>query len=252
VVTGTSDVIAEVIVPSLREVSRVVLDGIQAHPAVRWSRTETVLRTCKISYDWAQPQVADVTPVAPAESRAGACPVTDLPLDDVDSRLVMALNRDGRRTFADLAIEVGISEDQAARRVNALRDRQALTFATLVSPATLGYEVEAFVFLKVDLPCLEQAVDVLTNHRSVRYLALTAGRWQIVAEVVLHNTDALLAFQMQVLARLPGLRDSHIEIEVVTYKRAYRMSGGPDTQVTLDPEVADATVRGRSRPVGGI
>lgn len=262
VVTGTSDVIAEVIVPSLREVSSVVLDGIQAHPAVRSSRTETVLRTCKISYDWAQPRDAGATgsaagatsagpatPAAPAGFRAHAESVTELPLDEVDSRLVKALNRDGRRTFADLAAEVGISEDQAARRVNSLRDRQALTFATLVSPAALGFEVEAFVFLKVDLPCLEEAVGVLSGHPSVRYLALTAGRCQIVAEVVLHNTDALLAFQMQVLAQLPGLRDSRIEIEVGTYKRAYRMSGPPGSQQSV-PEITAAAGSGRSRPIG--
>ena len=223
VVTGTSDVLVELVVPGPRALAAVLLDEVQAHPAVLASRTETVLRTCKVSFDWAGEDPTDEDPVGPATpSTIRPATGSSDELDQVELCLLMALAQDGRRTFADLGAEAGVSESQAARRVNALRARGAVVFATHVDPAVLGFDVEAFLHLRIALTHLEEAAATLTRCRAVRYLSLTAGRADIVAEVVLPDPAALLDFRVRVLAHLPGLLEASTELELITVKRAYR------------------------------
>lgn len=234
ILAGETDVLAEVVVPSVRDIAGVVFREIADHPAVRSTRTETVLHTVKVSYDWTLPNNAAPAERGPADPErtdpdpGQASPATiaegsSHSLDALDSELVLALNRDGRSTYSELAAVTGLTEAQVSRRVTGLVERRAIVFATLLDPAMMGYEVEAFVYLKVELRHLRDTSAALAGQRGVRYLALTAGRFDIVAEVVLRDISALLAFQLDVLAHLPGLRDHYIEVEVATVKRAFRV-----------------------------
>ncbi|MCA1222129.1 Lrp/AsnC family transcriptional regulator [Streptomyces sp. 8L] len=70
-------------------------------------------------------------------------------LDETDHRLLRMLREDGRRTFSDMAAEVGLSVAAVKRRVDRLRDSGVITgFTVQVDHAKLGWGVEAFVELR--------------------------------------------------------------------------------------------------------
>ncbi|MFF8772073.1 Lrp/AsnC family transcriptional regulator [Kitasatospora sp. NPDC015120] len=67
-------------------------------------------------------------------------------IDDVDHRLLRLLREDGRRTFSEMAPEVGLSVAAVKRRVDRLRDSGVITgFTVQIDHAKLGRAVEAFV-----------------------------------------------------------------------------------------------------------
>ncbi|GAA1383581.1 Lrp/AsnC family transcriptional regulator [Kitasatospora putterlickiae] len=67
-------------------------------------------------------------------------------IDDVDHRLLRMLREDGRRTFSEMAPEVGLSVAAVKRRVDRLRDSGVITgFTIQIDHAKLGRAVEAFV-----------------------------------------------------------------------------------------------------------
>lgn len=69
-----------------------------------------------------------------------------MPLDGLDERIVHALARDARRSYADIGAEVGLSAPAVKRRVDRLLAQGAITgFTVRVDPAALGWETEAFV-----------------------------------------------------------------------------------------------------------
>ena len=69
-------------------------------------------------------------------------------LDDVDRRVVEALQRDGRMSVADLARAVNLSPSATAERLRRLTDGGVITgYAATVDPEALGYAVQAFVRL---------------------------------------------------------------------------------------------------------
>ena len=69
-------------------------------------------------------------------------------LDRIDLQLVTLLQADGRRPYAELGAEVGISGPSAHERVKKLEARGVIDrYAAIVRPEALGYPVLAFTWL---------------------------------------------------------------------------------------------------------
>jgi Lrp/AsnC family transcriptional regulator, leucine-responsive regulatory protein len=69
-------------------------------------------------------------------------------VDDIDRKLLRMLHEDGRRTFSEMAPEVGLSVAAVKRRVDRLRDSGVITgFTTQIDHSKLGWGIEAFVEL---------------------------------------------------------------------------------------------------------
>ncbi|WP_371658460.1 Lrp/AsnC family transcriptional regulator [Streptomyces sp. NBC_00280] len=69
-------------------------------------------------------------------------------IDDVDRKLLDLLRADGRRSFSEMAPEVGLSVAAVKRRVDRLRDIGVITgFTVQIDHTRLGWGIEAFVEL---------------------------------------------------------------------------------------------------------
>ncbi|MDT0547575.1 MULTISPECIES: Lrp/AsnC family transcriptional regulator [Streptomyces] len=69
-------------------------------------------------------------------------------IDDVDRQLLRMLREDGRRTYSEMAPEVGLSVAAVKRRVDRMRNSGVITgFTVQVDHAKLGWGIEAFVEL---------------------------------------------------------------------------------------------------------
>src|SRR5439155_509471 len=84
----------------------------------------------------------------PRGRRAGPEPAT---LDEVDRGLVLALSRDGRRSAAALAKELGLSRQAVTERIRDLERRRIIRgYRADVDPLALGLEVRAQLRLTLD------------------------------------------------------------------------------------------------------
>jgi len=155
-------------------------------------------------------------------------------LDRIDARLVELLQADGRRPYADLGADVGISGPSAHERVKKLEARGVIrSYAAVVDPAFLGYGVLAFTWLtqspgtKADdltedfarIPEIEEshhiagAADYLLKIRArdTRDLERIIHRLQTTPHVFTTETDVVFssAFERRPLrlARRPGETD---------------------------------------------
>src|SRR4030088_14218 len=69
-------------------------------------------------------------------------------LDEIDARIVTALIRDARASYAVIGNEVGLSAPAVKRRVDRLRASGAITgFSARVDASVLGWTTEAYVEL---------------------------------------------------------------------------------------------------------
>jgi DNA-binding Lrp family transcriptional regulator len=69
-------------------------------------------------------------------------------LDDIDARIITALIKDARASYAVIGNEIGLSAPAVKRRVDRLRASGAITgFSARVDPAALGWTTEAYVEL---------------------------------------------------------------------------------------------------------
>jgi Lrp/AsnC family transcriptional regulator, leucine-responsive regulatory protein len=65
-----------------------------------------------------------------------------------DARILEVLQRDGRRPYADLGADVGMSGPSAHERVKKLEGRGVITgYGAIVDPRAVGYDVLAFSWI---------------------------------------------------------------------------------------------------------
>ncbi|MCE8512099.1 Lrp/AsnC family transcriptional regulator [Ruegeria pomeroyi] len=132
-------------------------------------------------------------------------------MDQIDHRIVRALQRDGRITISDLANKVGLSPTPCARRLERLqRDGVITGYSARVDPAKLGLGVS--VFVSVELERQERAA-VDAFERAIRTCDevmecyLMTGSRDILLRVLVADLAAFDAFLENRLMQIPGIRN---------------------------------------------
>ncbi|WP_217133862.1 Lrp/AsnC family transcriptional regulator [Leucobacter chinensis] len=144
-------------------------------------------------------------------------------LDAIDRALITALQDDGRLGYAELGTLVGLTPGGARKRVIRLEQRGILQVVGVTDPLKLGYHSMAMVGIVADgdLEVVARALDALD---SVIYVVLTAGRYDLLAEVIATDQEAL--FQV-INSELRGI-DGVTRVETFTYYgiRTHRFGWG--------------------------
>lgn len=128
-------------------------------------------------------------------------------LDEIDRRILVELQRDGRLTNQDLAGRIGVSASPCWRRVRALEESGVIKgYAALVDPAALGLNVS--VFTQVSLERQEK--------KALQVFEAAVGEWPEIMECYLMTGDAdyllrvvvpdLAAYERFLMARLTRIR----------------------------------------------
>jgi DNA-binding Lrp family transcriptional regulator len=236
---GSFDVVAEVISTDRSHLAQVIHDDFRELDGVLEASAESVLRTFKIGFDWAR-ELLGGDPAAGRRSGVDTYLRPHTELSPVDLNLVAALSDDGRLSYAALADRLGITESMVTRRLRQLVDGGYLTFSPLVDPALLGYEIEAFIRMRVDLRLIDKVARRLCRETAVRYLSVTTGASDLVCEAVLRDNAALYDFLTTTIANLDGVRGVETAVELGSIKRAYRPR----------PAMALADTAEEERPIG--
>ena len=65
------------------------------------------------------------------------------PIDEIDQRIIEALQQDGRRPFTKIAADLGISEASVRQRVSNLINNQVMQIVAVTNPIKLGFSLAA-------------------------------------------------------------------------------------------------------------
>jgi len=221
--TGRSDVICELIAPDRQYLSRVLMTELAASGAVLATYSEIILKTFKTSDQWSRGLLgAEAQVLSPQNGNGSVASDKKVKIDDIDARLLTALGNDGRRSYAELSQELGLSETSVARRVNALTSSNRLYFVAMVDSAALGFGFEVFVHLRVELAALDSVASALAAMPQVRYVSATTGDSDLAFEGIFRDTDEFYQFLTRTLSGAEGIRDVEVDVMLETLKRAFR------------------------------
>jgi Lrp/AsnC family transcriptional regulator, regulator for asnA, asnC and gidA len=112
-------------------------------------------------------------------------------LDRVDQSIIEALQRNGRESFRRIAADVGVSEATIRARYARLCEDNILQVAGITNPLGLGFEAEAMVGIKT-AGSPEPVADQISTWDEADYVVLTAGRFDILVELLCADRRELL------------------------------------------------------------
>lgn len=144
-------------------------------------------------------------------------------LDPIDKRIVGELQRDGRISYAELAPLVGLSPAATRQRVQRLTDTGVLQIVAVTDPLALGYTAMAMFCIRVERDA-QAVADAVGKLASVIYCVLSAGGYDVLAEVLCESNDELFAVLNDQIRTIPGVR----EVQAFPYFRihTHRFSWG--------------------------
>lgn len=137
----------------------------------------------------------------------------DRELDDKDLRIIAVLQINGRTNYAELATKIDLSQAAIRLRVNRLLESGVMEIVAITDPLSIGFTVQAMVGLTVDGD-IEALSDEIGTRNYAVYVVLTAGRFDLLVEVLCADNDHFLA----VMSDLRGL-DGVSSAEAHTYLR---------------------------------
>jgi Lrp/AsnC family transcriptional regulator for asnA, asnC and gidA len=126
--------------------------------------------------------------------------------DPLDRRIIAALNRDGRITNKEIAALLKVSEGTVRNRVRKLTEAGLLRVAGLIRPDDAP--AKQLLLLGITISCsreLTRKAEAIARLEGVQSAHITAGRYDIMAEVWVDAKGGLIQFLSKTLAAVEGI-----------------------------------------------
>ncbi|HWJ07963.1 MAG TPA: Lrp/AsnC family transcriptional regulator [Nocardioides sp.] len=142
------------------------------------------------------------------------------PLDDVSKAIIAELQEDGRRSYAAIGKAVGLSEAAVRQRVQRLTDSGVMQVVAVTDPLEMGFARQAMIGIKAT-GSLEPIADALAELDEVDYVVITAGTFDLLAEVVCESDEHLLQIISSRIRNIPGVLSTEALVYLQLRKQTY-------------------------------
>lgn len=143
-----------------------------------------------------------------------------MPLDDTAKAIIAMLQRDGRAPYATIAREVSLSEAAVRARVQRLLENETVQIVAVTDPIQVGFQRQAMIGINVRGD-IQIVADQLAAFEEAAYVVITAGRYDILIEVVCEDDDHLLDLLCARIRGVDGVTDTETLMYLHLTKQRY-------------------------------
>ncbi len=142
-------------------------------------------------------------------------------VDDLDRRIILLLQEDGRASNTDLSRRLGVSESTVRRRVGQLVRSGVIQVTAIPNPSALGFQAEALIGLEVQMGLLDSVAEQLSQIPEVHYISSCTGRFDLFIWAVFSLQEELSNFLRNKLPSITGIRRSETFVNLAIHKRTF-------------------------------
>ncbi|QAY66463.1 Lrp/AsnC family transcriptional regulator [Paenibacillus protaetiae] len=140
-------------------------------------------------------------------------------IDDIDRKIIGALNKNGRISYTDLAKDIGLSRVAVQARINALMDNGVIErFTAVINPEKIGIQVSAFFNVDVEPKHLHDVADKLADDPFVTSLYHMSGPSKLHMHGLFKNNREMEEFLREKLYQMPGVTSVDCQVLINRYK----------------------------------
>jgi Lrp/AsnC family transcriptional regulator for asnA, asnC and gidA len=141
-------------------------------------------------------------------------------LDDISKAIIEQLQLDGRRSYAAIGKAVGLSEAAVRQRVQRLTDAGVMQVVAVTDPLELGFARQAMIGIKAE-GSLEPIADELAKMDEIEYVVITAGSFDLLAEVLCESDEHLLRVLSDRIRQIDGVKVTETFVYLKLVKQTY-------------------------------
>jgi Lrp/AsnC family transcriptional regulator for asnA, asnC and gidA len=160
---------------------------------------------------------AEPSSAAAQQARIGTSPR----VDELDRRIIKMLQVNGRLSNTEVARALEVTETTVRKRIAHLLDSKLMTIVAVPSPEAAGATLSAILGVSVDLPAMQAVAETIKTYPEVRYVGLSAGRYELLVEAFFADQEHLLDFVSTRLGGLAGITNLETSIILKVVKFSY-------------------------------
>jgi Lrp/AsnC family transcriptional regulator for asnA, asnC and gidA len=141
-------------------------------------------------------------------------------LDEVSKKIIEQLQEDGRRPYAAIASSVGLSEAAVRQRVQRLVRAGVVQIVAVTNPLHVGFSRQAMIGIRID-GAIDPVVAAVSELAEVAYVVITAGSFDVLAEVVCIDDEHLLRIMNEQIRTIDGVRSTETFVYLELSKQTY-------------------------------
>lgn len=131
-------------------------------------------------------------------------------LDELDFAILRHLERDGRRSYSDIADDLGVAVSTVSARVTKLIEGDVVSILAHVNPHRVGLEAPAILSIAIEPQNYDQVVNTILGYPEVTFASMTTGKYNLVVDVFCRDSQHLAELITRRLNTLAGVRDVNV------------------------------------------
>jgi DNA-binding Lrp family transcriptional regulator len=141
--------------------------------------------------------------------------------DDVEKKIVRALNQNSRKSFREIAKDIGISAPAVIDKVRKLEEAGAIRgYIPILDPKYFGYDMTAIIAIRISNGKLIQTQEKIAEDHRVFAIYDVTGEWDSIVCARFKDREDLNTFIKYVLNQKYVERTiTHIVLNVVKDER---------------------------------
>ncbi|MBK6482799.1 MAG: Lrp/AsnC family transcriptional regulator [Chitinophagaceae bacterium] len=142
-------------------------------------------------------------------------------LDELDFLILSQLQKDGRKSFTEVAESLKVSVGTIRNRIQWLTETKTLQVIGRVDPEKIGFHAYASIFIKVSpasqiIPVAEK----IARLPEVSFLAMISGIYDLEVNVMCRNNDHLIWLMNEKIHKIKGVDETSTNMYFRVFKIA--------------------------------
>ncbi|MEA1993838.1 MAG: Lrp/AsnC family transcriptional regulator [Euryarchaeota archaeon] len=139
--------------------------------------------------------------------------------DDLDIKILKALQKNSRTPFRDLAKKFGVSAQTISDRVNKMKEKGIIRkFTVDCDISKLGYELTFFVHVNTKISNLKKVAKRMKSYDELYCVHITTGSHDIVGIGVARDTNHLYEIIENKISQIDGAEKTITYVSLKTMK----------------------------------
>ncbi|MGI5133800.1 Lrp/AsnC family transcriptional regulator [Streptomyces sp. CA-106110] len=147
-------------------------------------------------------------------------------LDELDRRIIAILQADGRRPYSQMAEALNLPASSVRFRVQRLEESGILQIVGIADPLTIGFDHFVMIGIKVRAGEAQNVCRALSELPETSYVILTAGRFDVMAEVICRDTAHFTEVVTTRVQQVDGVLSTESFFILEMHKLAYGWGAG--------------------------
>ncbi len=149
-------------------------------------------------------------------------------IDQLDSRIIRELQRDGRKPYNQIAKDLGVSETTVRTRAQRLINDRIIQIVAVGNPYKLGFGVVGSFKIQINPNRINSVIEELKQIEEIWYVARATGSDDIDTEFNARSLDELQKLVYERLNKIEGILRIQTSIITGYEKREYTWGTGRD------------------------